>query len=407
MKIIIKCLALTLLFSCKKMEVVPEYSFVRLTQDELSSCVSGDVDCLPINEISDLQFQLITDFPSTLLSTTRNRIVAIPCDVCGELTDEEIYEYAYGKELLDVVGSSDNGGLLRLILSANFASLSVGDWVTLTNACTAGAYNYAGTYQVTQIQTMRVTVDTPFQGFIANDCDGGTDIYLTNFVNAPYLLATSSIELPDDSEFEGDNYAWNLAEPYTTTLSYNPLQCFRLCLYQVTAQINLPGELPTLISVTCLGTTNCFEKVSDLCYTTKITYGNNEDSFGFYTDGTNPFEMSVRLHLWFYAPKYPGEENGYQRSDGQFVKLSERINKTWDMETDYFPEQIHERLRIALSCDNITVTNENAQMTEVDIYRNEEYSIEWNDEVRNFPFAKGKTVVFKQLLSRSVNSNCA
>lgn len=412
------CIFISLiLFACEKMEVTPEYSFVRLNDDDsLSSCVNQEIECLPISDnISDIEFQIITDFPSVQFSTTRNRIVVLPCDGCADYTDEEVYEYAFGKEILTVVGSSDNGGLLRLGLSANFTDLAVGDYVYLSNACTAGAFDYAGTYEVTQIQTdtMRITVNTSFEGFIADDCNGGSDIYVTNFKKEPHLLSTTSIELEDDAEFEGDNYAWNLAEPFPTSeLTQATLQCFRFCVYKVAAQVNLPGSLPTLISVTCLGTTNCFQKPASTCYTTKIVYGCDENAFGFYAGLTapstiTPFQMSIRLPMWLYAPQYPGEEKGYQRSDGEFVKLSERINKTWTLETDWKEEQFHERLRVALSCDNIEVTNENAQLTDEGIYKKDEYSLEWSEEVKNYPFAKATTTVFKKLLSRSTNSNCA
>lgn len=412
MKIIIKHLAFGILLTlgCKKEMIThPEYSFLRLNEEIEVSCYTQSEECIDIQSMSDLQFQLITDFTPITEEGILTSVIVVPCNGGCPYTAEEIYDELYGGTSYEVTAVfsyavTDDGELRVANLNEPMTNINIGDIVNFYN----GETNLSGVYEV-------INKEVAGSGTLLTFAANGQ--LFTDFPTSPYArvtkisssfpayIFTNTFTIADDSVFVNSVYEFGVAS-VNGVLPYTTPQCFSFCVYSLTMQHN-EDEAPTFLDGECFGTTNCFQKTDDECYTTKLIYGCNESAFGFYTDGTNPFQLAIRLPLWFYAPKYPGEENGYQRSDGQFVKLSERINKTWEMETDYFPEQIHERLRIALSCDNITVTNENAQMTDVDIYRNAEYSIEWNDDVKNYPFAKGKTTVFKQLLSRSINSNCA
>lgn len=402
-------LFLLIFANCKQDEmsiVSPEYSFVRINEDNatIPGCSVGTVSCLPIVDLSDLIFQFVTDFQADP-GEGMSRLVALPCQSCGDYSDEEILEMAFGIESKLSNGNGNNSGNLYISFASLWDSLAVGDYINLENACTAGcAFNYDGIYQVLDIiefmGTSIVVLDTPFEGLIENP----ESVLMTHLSSAPYLLGSSSFAIPDDSEFEGDNYAWDLSKPVNASseINYADLQCFSLCVYRAT-------QFGELTDVECLGMSNCFQKVSNTCYTSKIRYGCNENAFGFYTDGTNPFSVSIRIALYLHSPKLPGEEKGYQKSDGSFVKLSERINKTWQLESDYMPIEIHERIRVALSCDNISITNENVNLVDAAIYRSDPYELGDNSEdvQHKFPFFKGTTIVFKKLLEKSLNSNCA
>lgn len=369
------------------------------------NCTPQALECLPIYDLNDLQFQLITDF-AHVGETSITNIVAVPCTGgCDEYTDEDILDMAFGAQLT-AFGSGDDGGNLQIAL-LSLGDIQVGDLVILSSACTIGGmHNYAGTHEVLAVDSGlgTITLDTPFEGNIQNDCDSGdiTDVFVLASSHAPHLVSAEYIEIDSDSVFPGRNFVWNLSLGVVASdvLNYADGECFQFCIYKAT-------QLGPDAGVECLGTTNCFRKTSDLCFTSKLTYGSNEDGFGFYTDGTDPFELSIRLPFFLKNAQYPGEEKGYQRSDGTFIKLAERINKTWDLETDLMPDVWHERLRIALSCDNIELSNEAAALTDEPVYRSEGYEIdEPVEQFPTFPFRKASTKLFKRRLVASVNSNC-
>lgn len=385
---------------CKKteVEVTPEYSFIRLNDgDSLSECVTQEPPCLPARDLSDLSFQVVTDFDFAIADAIVNWMIAFPCDVCGEYTAQEVFERAFGTERLQA-SVSDEGGFVKFTAVSFYAvPPEVGNYLSFT----AGIY--FGYHLITEIipdagGDIMVT-STPWAGAAGGGYAG--------IITQPFIHGTYAAQLPDDSEFSGDNYLWNFDNHLINDIGRGEGECFSLCVWHLIVDYgSLTPPLPEFLEAECVGTTNCFIVDSSTCFNSVIEYGNDENSFGFYTDGTNPWSQRIRLPLWLFAPTCPGEEKGYQRSDGTFLKLSERINKTWQMETDYFPDQIHERLRIALSCDNIEITNENAQLTDMPVYRDADYQIDWNDELKTYPFAKATTVLFKKLLSRSVNSNC-
>lgn len=386
------------------MEVVPEYSFVRLNEDgaEISPCYTQVADCLPVVDLTDINFQIITDFPEAIGGGTAifRRLIAFPCDVCADNSAQEVFDKAFGEEKIDVAFVNNEAGFVSFIVNGKYATPpQVGNYVYIAGD-TSGNYNG---YHLIESITPDISIEilittTPYVGLTTGSPYAG-------IINQPFILGEYIVQLEDDVEFSGDNYLWNFNTHMLSDISYNDGECFRLCVWEVQYDLDV-ADPPDFVSGECLGTTNCFGKISDICYTTKITYGCNENAFGFYTDGVNPFENTIRLPMWLFAPLYPTEKKGYQLSTGEFKKLSARINKTWELETDWMPEQYHERLKIALECDNIEVSNENAQLTDVAIYVEDEYTPEWSDEVKNYPFCKGTVTVFKELLTRSVNSNC-
>lgn len=287
----------------------PRYSFVRIDTDPDSTCSTAPATCLPISDLSDIQFQLITDFVENPTPGYTNFFIAIPCSACNELTEEELVQIIIG------------------------------------NGTPAKRAAYAE--------------------------ELGEDSHLWNFIGT-----TGSSNDIDIAEGE----------------------CFHFCIYQL-----LVTDAYDIESIDCMGLTNCFRKVSELCNTSVIEYQNDEDALGFYASAAN----RVRLPIKLQNMQLPGEEKGYQKSDGTFLKLSERINKQWDLITDYIPDEWHDRLRIALSCDTITITNTNANVDSVEIYRSEGYEIgEPNAVFPDFPIRQARTKVLKKQLLASVNSNC-
>lgn len=365
----------------------PEYSFIRMEDDEIN-CADETLPCLPVNELSDLRFQIDAGFNQ--FEPTDNFLIAVPCDTCDILSVDDLV----GDEFLPLTNSGGDAsitlvnGFVQFEVEGFFAVTPVAGQLLFINGETSGRYR--GWHYITAV----VEATLPDVTLITTSTvsDGGS-LILGGIPDASYV----SLAGIDSKNFQ--DYVWDFNKPLGE-LPYSNLECFRLCFYKVS--LSFGGYIHA-----CQGTSNCLVKTNDLCFTTKITYGNDEDSFGFIADDSG-YQNSVRLPMYLSRPQYPGKEKGYQFWTGRFKKLSERRNKTWLLKTDWMIEQWHERLVIALACDNVQVTNEAAGLTDENIYKEEEYKIGWDeaDFDRARIFAPGSVVVFKQLFETSVNSNC-
>lgn len=180
--------------------------------------------------------------------------------------------------------------------------------------------------------------------------------------------------------------------------------CFTLCLVRCITQITEGEPIRTF---ECVGSTNCFKKTNDFCFTSLIRYDCNEDANGFnYTSGSVP-PNRVRLPFYLKQPDYKQSEKGYQYSNGVYKKQFERIEKEYTLETDYLTEALHDRLNVALSSDNVRVTNGNVNMDYQSVYKSEAYKPKWNSSdsvlVRT---AKATTKVILNEALSLLNSNC-
>lgn len=63
----------------------------------------------------------------------------------------------------------------------------------------------------------------------------------------------------------------------------------------------------------------------------------------------------IRLPLYIKQPQFPTEANRFRLADGSTKTLSVVIRKTYELETDYLPEKMHQRLVIALNHDSVTI----------------------------------------------------
>lgn len=388
MRTFVLCLIVFCL-SCKKEEMAathPQYSFVRLNEDgfSLSDCDPDVNKCLPVQYLDDISFQLITDFDT---DAGRNFLVAFPCQDNVD-NAANVYTDLFGTPV-DITGTGTFSGYVTYTISGSHG-LSVGDVIYVTATVSSGT-NIKGFQKVREVLSA---------SSFMSDIAGSSVATNMKYWQMPdgYIFSYSSTLIPPNSEFSGTNYAWNMNNPTGSTLVYEPGDCFSLCVWHM----NINATTGAFNTGFYLGSTNCFTVVQSNCFTTKLEYGCNEDAFGFYGQG---FFNSIRLPMYLSRGQYDSDEKGYQKSNGQFVKLAERVNKTYELRTDWMPEQWHDRLRVALSCDTVQVTNENANITEVAIYKKDEYEIEWDGEI-DFPLARGKAKVFKALFAKSVNSNC-
>lgn len=97
------------------------------------------------------------------------------------------------------------------------------------------------------------------------------------------------------------------------------------------------------------------------------------------------FKNRVRLPFYLTRPQLPDERNVFRLADGS-VKISSIVQrKTFEGETDYMPIELHERLKIALSHDEVTIEG---QRYLGGVALDGDYSIAWQN-FRDYPLGKG------------------
>lgn len=109
----------------------------------------------------------------------------------------------------------------------------------------------------------------------------------------------------------------------------------------------------------------------------------------------------IRLPFKLTRPQFPEERESIRKANGETKTLSVVVRKVYEGETDYWPERWHERFKIALAHDNVTVEGEKYVGL---IAQDGEYTIEWPDFL-DYPTGKG---AFKAEVTpfNNSNSNC-
>jgi hypothetical protein len=114
------------------------------------------------------------------------------------------------------------------------------------------------------------------------------------------------------------------------------------------------------------------------------------------------FVNRVRLPIQLHSPQFPEERKIFRKANGQAITLSVVVRKTYELETDYMPETWHQRLKIALAHDVITIEGEKYLG---DISQDSDYAIDWPEGVLHYPAAKANVKVQATPFD-ATNSNC-
>lgn len=114
-----------------------------------------------------------------------------------------------------------------------------------------------------------------------------------------------------------------------------------------------------------------------------------------------PFKNRIRLPFYITRPQFPREANVFRRADGSTATLSAIIRKVFEGETDNLPKEIHERLIIALSHDEVTIEGK-YYLGGVSLEG--DYDIDWN-KFLDYPLAKASFKVQVTPFNYS-NDNC-
>jgi hypothetical protein len=117
-------------------------------------------------------------------------------------------------------------------------------------------------------------------------------------------------------------------------------------------QLNfLRDEPPAYLSTTSI---TCFKYSVDKCFTSRITYNNNEDAFGFFYSSNLIFN-AIRLPMYAVNPAFDIEQKTYVRSNGVRTKVFARLAKKYKFVTDFLTEELHQKLVVALNHDTVLI----------------------------------------------------
>ena len=114
-----------------------------------------------------------------------------------------------------------------------------------------------------------------------------------------------------------------------------------------------------------------------------------------------PFINRYRLPIKVSRPQFPEDREVFTKSNGQIKVLSAVIRKQYQLTTDYLPEKLHERLKIALGHDMVNIEGEKYSGG---IVQDGEYSIAW-PEFLDYPLAPA-TVAVNVNGFAARNTNC-
>lgn len=114
-----------------------------------------------------------------------------------------------------------------------------------------------------------------------------------------------------------------------------------------------------------------------------------------------PFLNRVRLPFQTTRPQYPEEREVFRLANGSSKTISSIIRKTYQLETGFLPDSIHEKFKVALAHDEVTI--ENLKMLS-GVTQDGNYDIQWSD-FQDFPIAKALTTVQVTPFNASKN-NC-
>jgi len=114
------------------------------------------------------------------------------------------------------------------------------------------------------------------------------------------------------------------------------------------------------------------------------------------------FINRIRLPIKITRPQLTEERESFTKANGATKTLSVVIKKEYEGQTDHWPEKMHDRLKIALAHDTVTIEGERYVGG---ISATGDYTIEWPDFL-DHPFGKAQFKVLATPFNAS-NSNCA
>jgi hypothetical protein len=228
------------------------------------------------------------------------------------------------------------------------------------------------------------------------------------YFSAPDNIDFSTLGLNDNVGYvaDGANFAPKVGE------------CFKfLVILDIKFNDPDPPHDETIIYRHIGGCTNCFIRTAAAdCYTSVITYSNDEDAFDFvynFDTGSPAIHVQNKVELPFYLrdPVMNDDTKIYTRSDGSIIKLYERKEEQYLLETDMMPYTWLKALDIALSHDTVAIQNSNISAfdsvnTAANFQKKENFEIEYQKGPLT-ALGKGSCKLLNANPVHLYNNNCA
>ena len=147
-------------------------------------------------------------------------------------------------------------------------------------------------------------------------------------------------------------------------------------------------------------TSNCLIRKCNDCFTSVIEYYNDDDYAEFeYCNITDAINR-IRLPLFLNQPKVIEDKAVYRKSNGVIKQTRSLLTKEYQCTTEHFPEEIHDKLTVALAHDTVNIISGSYIGG---ISKSGDYTIEWIDTLCKAPAS------FKALATPFAirNNNCA
>jgi hypothetical protein len=242
------------------------------------------------------------------------------------------------------------------------------------------------------------TLEYTIQGKVCIDCeDAGVETDAFSF-SATWTLV---------EEGTTDHWIGNFVANGNETIfnSYDIGQCFNLCFHKVLIDVTDPTVILGLTTTPIVCSDTCFARIDDTCYTSVLTYSNDESAFDFNYD--TAFFNTVRLNLYLHSPVNVEEEKSYSKSDGSTVKLMHRIWKDYKVKTDLWGDHWLEKLAVATAHDTLRITCTYSGIVNKTFVRMEKIDIGWlEQDSPGINVAQGNTTLRLANPRASINSNC-
>jgi len=375
----------------------PENSIIQFPESEiLQSCNIVMSQCLPVNRSGDLNFQIrIDDVEAAPDSNAYVMKLFRTCDI-ADVAPVPVYIYGGDEETWATIEWShldDEGESVGFMTQTNpdfdFGEVfEDGECFRIGIVAVNGdAYVYDNFYGVTGTDvTIKLVINGVEQTLGIFDYSNGEDIadairsYISDNVTVLVAVNTNFISITIHA-ISGNTYG-------NFTLGAT--------VYSPDIEVNVDDL------VAC---SNCFIYKADPCFTMVLKYRNNENAFGFEYELDTDFYNIVRVGLYIDMPQPLVNENVFRYSDGTHKMLSATFQKEYEGHVDWYDEQRHFAIAVALKHDILRMGNDDSRLT---AYVSEgAYEIAWqNKPGHNFEQATAKFKV-KETPFYEVNSNCA
>ncbi len=149
-----------------------------------------------------------------------------------------------------------------------------------------------------------------------------------------------------------------------------PMECFRVCVEHIFDGEVVKTEYSNLLRLVH----------RDSNYLSELIYGCHETQFGlpFFDDSNvEEYKLCIALPVRISKPQYKQTDKIYENRNGEQIVLYATINKEYEGETDYIPEEWHEKIVTALSCDEVYINGE--RVTKSDSYEIDQDNYTYSD----------------------------